>query len=283
MKTLPHTTFGADHTKPTLYFGHANAYPPGAYKQLIEPLLDKHQVVSYLQRALWQPSPHINTIQSWHDLADDVIRFFDQQGLKNVIGVGHSLGAVTSFLAAQKRPDLFKALVMIESVVFSRAFCGLNALMPKYLKKKVPIINKALNRPDQWENKKQAFAFHRRARAFKRVSDAVLWDFIEDGVVPKGNHLTLRYPKIWEAKCYASVTYFRNQLLTSKLPILAFRGKHTDTVPADFWQKWQGNPNHQLVECADASHLLPLERPEWLTPQIKQFIEAQNQSQQHAA
>ena len=112
MKNLPFIKFGADPAKPTLYFGHANAYPPEAYQSLIDPLLVDHQVFSYLQRGLWQPSPHINTIKSWHDLADDVIRFFDQQGLRNVIGVGHSLGAVTSFLAAQKRPDLFKALVM---------------------------------------------------------------------------------------------------------------------------------------------------------------------------
>lgn len=276
MNPLPFITMGADSEKPTLYFGHANAYPPEAYQQLLSPLLADHQVISYLQRGLWQPSPHINTINSWHDLADDVIRFFDQQDLKHVIAVGHSLGAVTSFLAAQKRPDLFKAMVMIEPVVYSRAFCGLNAVMPKYLKKKVPIINKALNRPDVWENKKQAFAFHRRARAFRRITDAVLWDFIEHGVVPKGSQMTLRYPKIWEAKCYATVTYFRNLLLTSTLPVLAFRGSDTDTVPADFWQKWQSNPHHQLIECAHASHLLPFEQPELLAEHIKSFIKAQN-------
>ncbi len=273
MNSYPHEIFG--NGQQTLYFGHANAYAPGAYRAIIEPLAQNHQVQAYLQRPLWQPSPDIHSINNWHDLAEDVIGYFEQQNLKGLVAVGHSLGALTAFLAGNKRPDLIKAVVMIEPVLFSRGFCLVNQFMPKVLKKRVAIINKALNRPDAWQDLQQAFDFHRRARAFKRISDEILWDIINACVVPtEDGKVTLRYHKKWEAKCYASVTYFRGQLMKSNLPLLVFRGDYTDTVPEGFWRRWQKQhqPHHQLVSVEKAGHLLPFERPDVLNPVIADFV-----------
>lgn len=275
MKNLPFEVFGPENAEHTLYFAHANAYPPQTYRRLIEPFAKKYRVICYLQRPLWQPTPSTAEISSWHQFADDVIAFLDQQKLKNVLAYGHSLGSVTAFLAACKRPDLFKALAMIEPVMFSRRFCLLNHLTPWFLKQKVNIINKALNRPDTWHNQQQAFDFHRRTRAFKYVSDAVLWDFIEHGVIADGNQVRLRYPTNWEAHVYGTVSYFRGKLLNSALPILAFRGEHSTTIPRDFWQKWErkNNPQHRLIELKNSSHLLPFEQPDVVVKELTTFFE----------
>lgn len=274
--TYPHQVFGQGET--TLYFGHANAYTPEAYRSLIEPLAKQHRVQAYCQRPLWRPSPDIHSIKNWHDLADDVIAYFDQEGLRDVVAVGHSLGSVTAFLAAHKRPDLIRALVMIEPVMFSQTFCLINRFIPKVFKKRVAIINKALNRPDTWDNRQQAFDFHRRARAFKGISDEVLWQII-DGCTEStdAGQVTLCYHKKWEAKCYASVTHFRKQLLQSTLPVLVCRGVKTDTIPEAFWRHWQSHhsPHHQLMDFDDAGHLLPFEKPNALLPVIQEFISRQ--------
>lgn len=275
MKQLPFEVFGSEHAEHTLYFAHANAYPPQTYRRLIEPFTKQYRIICYLQRPLWQPTPSTCDLSSWQQFADDVIAFFDQQKLKNVVAYGHSLGAVTAFLAAGKRPDLFKALAMIEPVMFSRGFCLLNQLMPWFLKKRVNIISKALNRPDTWDNKQQAFDFHRRTRAFKYVSDEVLWDFIEHGVVANDNRACLRYPTDWEAHVYGTVCYFRGRLLNAKLPILAFRGEHTTTIPRSFWSRWErkNNPLHRLIELKDSSHLLPFEQPDVIVEELNSFFE----------
>lgn len=270
MSLLPFIEYGNLGEK--IHFAHANAYPPASYHDLLESLGSKHRVLAFEQRPLWSDFQKPEVLKNWYLLADDLIDFCDQQQLKNIVGIGHSMGAVASFMAAQKRPDIFRGLVMIEPVAFSRMFCWLNRLTPWILKRRVPLIKKTLNRPDQWKNQQLAFDFHRKARAFSRVSDSVLWSYIKAGVVKENGDCYLRYSKSWEVRCYATISYYRNQLLSSTLPILAFRGEYTDTISLKFWQKWQKNPHHKLIQHADKGHLLPFEAPEILTEEILRFI-----------
>lgn len=257
-----------------IYFAHANAYPPASYQAIIDGLREMAPVISYLQRPLWPTPSEPETVTSWHDFADDVMGFFKQEKITHVLAVGHSMGAVSSFLAATKRPDLFKALVMIEPVVFSRGFCWLNRILPRFIRHQVPLIKKTLLRPDQWPSLQAAFDFHRRTRAFKRVSDEQLWQFINAGVKSDNTGtFRLAFDKHWEAHIYQTVTPFRKQLLQSTLPVLALRGAETDTIPAAFWQRWHSNNNHQLVEIPNSSHLLPIERPEQVLSHVIPFIE----------
>jgi len=259
-----------------IYFAHANAYPPASYQAIIDGLRELAPVISYLQRPLWAEPPAPESVTSWHDFADDVIAFFEQENISNVMAVGHSMGAVSAFLAATQRPDLFKALVMIEPVVFNRGFCWLNRILPRFIRERVPIIKKTLHRPDQWPSLQAAFDFHRRTRAFKRVSDEQLWQYIHAGVkADDTGSFRLVFDKRWEAHIYQTVTPFRKQLLQSSLPVLALRGAETDTIPAAFWQRWHSNNNHQLIEIPNSSHLLPIERPEQVLSHVIPFIEQQ--------
>ncbi|MCP4427116.1 MAG: hypothetical protein GY803_21730 [Chloroflexi bacterium] len=70
---------------PILHFAHANAYPPGCYRQFFEALLPHYRVLAIEQRPL-HPNSNPDDLKSWGLLADDLIRFFEQEGLENVIG-----------------------------------------------------------------------------------------------------------------------------------------------------------------------------------------------------
>ncbi|WP_395373499.1 alpha/beta fold hydrolase [Marinicella sp. W31] len=269
-RVLPFLDFGG--SGQVLHFAHANAYPPAAYKDLIQPLLHKHRVIAYEQRPLWPDAPEPQSLTSWQVLVDDLIRFLDQQQLQNIIGIGHSMGSVVSFMAACKRPDLFRALVMIEPVAFSRTVCWFNRSLPWFFKQRIALIQKTLNRPDCWESQQAAFDFHRKARAFARVSDAALWSYIQAGVVNHEGSWKLRFPKAWEARCYGAISFFRSSLLNSQLPVLAFRGVHQSTIPDVFWQHWQQNTHHRLIEMPDHGHLLPLEAPTLVSEHILEFL-----------
>lgn len=273
MDALPFDCWGENRGKAPVYFAHANAYPPGSYQPLIDALTQYRQVIAYRQRPLWQPTPDVNSISNWHQLADDVIRFFDQQGLKNVLAVGHSLGSVTAFLAARKRPDLIKALVMIEPVALPWMYCALTRVFPALVKQRVTIIKKALGRPNRFESLQAAFEFHRKPRAFRRIADEQLWHYIRAGVHETAEGWELTYPREWEARVYATATYFRRQLTTSALPVMGLRGGHSDTISASFWQQWQSNQNHCFAEFPDQGHLLPLENPEGVIAAMRPFVE----------
>ena len=273
MKQLPKQSWGDATNQQPIYFAHANAYPPGSYQPIIDALTEHRQVVSYLQRPLWQPAPEPKTLKNWQQLADDVIQFFDQNNMKNVVAVGHSLGSVTAYMAAQKRPDLIKALVMIEPVTLPRFFCWLTRAFPALVKKRVKIIDKAMNRPDRFDSLQAAYDFHRKPRAFKRISDDNLWHYIRAGIIEQGGEFRLAYPRQWEAQVYATATYFRNDLLNSKLPVLAMRGAHSDTISAGFWGKWKKNSSHQFVDFPDNGHLLPLENPTAVIESLLPFVQ----------
>jgi len=273
MKQLPKMSWGEANDQSPIYFAHANAYPPGSYQPIIDALSEKRQVVSYLQRPLWDPVPNPAELKSWHQLSDDVIAFFDQNQMKNVVAVGHSLGSVTAFMVAQKRPDLIKALVMIEPVTLPWFFCWLTRAFPRLVKKRVTIIQKALGRPNRFESVQAAYDFHRKPRAFKRISDENLWHYVNAGIVPDGQEFRLAYPRDWEARIYATATYFRSQLLHSELPVMAMRGAHSNTIDGKFWQRWKHNQNHQFVDFPQAGHLLPLEEPDAVIEQLMPFVE----------
>ncbi len=273
MNPLPKKTWGEPSDQQPIYFAHANAYPPGSYQPIIDALAKKRQVVSYLQKPLWQPTPDPVELKSWQQLTDDVIRFFDQNNMKNVVAVGHSLGSVTAFMAAQRRPDLIKALVMIEPVALPWFFCWLTRAFPSMVKKRVTIIQKALGRPDRFVSKQAAFDFHRKPRAFQRISDENLMHYIDAGIIAQGGEFRLAYPRDWEARVYATATYFRGQLLHSELPVMGMRGAHSNTIDEKFWLKWKRNANHQLVDFPDAGHLLPLEEPDAVIQHVLPFVE----------
>lgn len=273
MQTLPFTRWGEPGSDTAIYFAHANGYPPGSYQTIIDALVEYRPVVAYHQRPLWHPTPDPMGINNWHQLADDVIQFFDQQKLRGVVAVGHSLGSVTAFLAAIKRPDLIKALVMIEPVALPWLYCFLTRVFPGLVKQRVSIIKKAMRRPNRFDTPQAAFDFHRKPRVFQRIDDAQLWHYIHAGLQPANGAFELSYPREWEARVYATATYFRRHLKSSKLPVLGMRGGHSDTISAAFWQQWQSNPNHQFAAFPDQGHLLPLENPTGVIEAMRPFLE----------
>jgi pimeloyl-ACP methyl ester carboxylesterase len=141
------------------------------------------------------------------------------------------------------------------------------------VKKRVAIIQKALGRPNRFESLQAAFDFHRKPRAFKRISDDNLWHYINAGIKAHGDEFRLSYPREWEARVYATATYFRAQLLDSSLPVLGMRGAHSDTIDEKFWLKWQRNQNHRFVDFPEAGHLLPMEEPAAVIDKILPFVE----------
>ena len=176
---IPFYNFGGKGN--VIHFAHANAYPPGSYEQMMQPLLANYKVIGLEQRPLWKDS-QASLLKNWNLLADDLITFFDQQGLRNVIGMGHSMGGVVSILAAQRRPDLFSKLVLIDPVIFPTKLGFFSQLIPFALRKRmIPIAKLAAKRRDLWPDQKTVFNSFRTKKVFKQFSDTVLWDFVRAG------------------------------------------------------------------------------------------------------
>lgn len=269
---IPFHDFGGEGE--LIHFAHANGYSPESYNQLLHPLTNDYQVIGMLQRPLWQNTDY-TLIKNWHQLADDMIQFFDEQKIMGVIGLGHSLGGVVSVLAANKRPDLFSKLVLIEPVIFPKLMTTINHLMPMALRKKyVPVAKVALKRRDHWSSEQELFDSYRKKKIFALMSDSSIWDWIKAGTMPDDRGgVTLRFTKQWEAHMYATVTNVLDGLDKLKIPFYILKGENTNVISDKMWTKLNSKyPTERLIEYKKATHLLPLELPEEIAIDILSII-----------
>ncbi len=270
--TIPFVDFGGQGE--VIHLAHANGFPPKSYQQLVDKLTPHYRVIGMKARPLWLNS-NPEDFSSWREGADDLIRFLDETGLSNIIGMGHSFGAVCTLIAANKRPDLFRKLVLIEPVVLPKWYYLLTLITPSFLVKQInPIIKKTLVRRDSWTNRDAAFKQFRKNRLFANTDDAELWDYVNCGTSSneKGG-VSLAYSKEWEAKIYMTVTNPWREFKLLKQPFLVIRGETSDTIFPSVWKKLKAsNPNGNFIEFEDTGHIVPLEKPIKVAETIRTFL-----------
>jgi pimeloyl-ACP methyl ester carboxylesterase len=258
---------------PVLHFSHANGFHPLAYRALLEPLLDEHEVIASLHRPLWQPAPEPLSLNSWQPFADDLLRLLERFD-HPVVSVGHSMGSAAILLAAAQRPELFKALVIIEPVLVPRRYLYLLRWFGRFAKRKIPLVRRTLDRVDCWSDKQAAFEHFRPKAVFKHIGDAVLWDYVEHGIREDGRgQFELSYSKAWEAHCYTLVHDLWPILPRIDVPVLAIRGGNSNTLSLPSWNRWrQISPQHDYLEIEQAGHLVPFERPDRIATEIRDWL-----------
>ena len=256
---IPFHDFGGN--GPLLHFAHANAYPPRCFQQLIHQLLPHYHVIGIYHRPLW-PGSQPKDLTSWEMIGDDMLRFFAEQGVEQLVGVGHSMGAVATMFAAVKRPSLFTKLILIEPVVLPPVFIAEVQDDPEQLDQ-LPIISHAHQRRFQWPNRQAAFNHFRRRKAFHRWPDEALRDYVNYGLRDAAGQVTLTYTREWEAHCYRLAAYPAWQLIPQITPpLLVIRASNTDSLWPESWQLWQEiQPQTTFIQIEDAGHMVVMEQP----------------------
>ncbi len=119
---IPYTDF--DGQGPELFFLHANGYPPACYTPLFARLRSGFHITGMHLRPLWQAEQPGN-LEDWRLLSSDFIQFITERGSPPLIAVGHSVGGMVALRAALLEPRLFRAMVLIDPVLFPPAIIRL--------------------------------------------------------------------------------------------------------------------------------------------------------------
>ncbi len=258
-----------------LVFAHANGYPPGSYRRLLALLGEQYAVTGYRHRPLWsrEPAP---TRANWHQFANDLIQTLERAGAEPVWMMGHSLGGVVAMLAALQRPQLFRGLVLLDPVFAkTRQVLGLN-LTPRARLAKIPMIRRALNRPDRFPDPQAAFEFHRGKRAFSAFPDEVLWDYVRAGFKQGAEgDWELAYAGGWEAAVYSSLPLAWPRLPRLRLPTLGIGGDSSDILPAAALRRWARLQPGAELHSIPGGHLFPLEHPDQTAALVLDFLSRQ--------
>lgn len=262
----------------SLHFLHANGYPPECYRPLFELLKTEYRVFGMYLRPLWEDAKP-QEIWNWHPLSDDLLRFITEREPYPVIGVGHSIGAVVTLRAALRDRRKFRALVLIDPVLFVPPLLAMWGVIRAIgLKDRIhPLILGAKKRRRTFDDLETVFRGYRNRPVFRYMSDENLRAYIEGITKPSANGgYELVYSPEWEVQIYRSGLHdfdiWRN-LPKLEVPTLFIRGVETDTFlenAARLVRRKQ--PKVRVEALAKSTHILPLERPKEVFEIMQSFL-----------
>jgi pimeloyl-ACP methyl ester carboxylesterase len=241
---------------------------------LLARLAESFKVLAVHHRPLWPNPAPPESLQDWHIFSHDLIRFMDEQELRGVIGIGHSMGAVATMYAAIQRPELFQALVLVEPILLLPAMLQLLQVEPEAMEE-VPIVSAARKRRTHWPSAAVAFEHFRPKPVFARFSDVALRDYLAAGLRPAAEGgVTLAFSREWEAAIYCHPPADVWQIVPQiSQPTLAVRAAESNSLFPEAWELWQNSQQDAVfVEIMDTGHLLLMERPVELAEVVLRFL-----------
>ena len=261
--------------KPLIHFAHATGLPSQTYQKLFDALSDEYDVVYVPLIGADSRYPVTN---QWDFLVQQIIDSIETQAQgRKVIALGHSLGAVLSFMVSNKRPELIHQVIMLDpALIIGKASLGLHLaklFSTKMVDKSTP-AGLSAKRRDHWDSREQAAGLLRSRGLFKDFDQDCFDAYIQYGLkddVAKGG-VTLSIPKQVEVEIFRTTpSLWWLPQPKPKVPVDIVVGQQSEFLKHKFpqiAQKKLGIP-YQIVE---GGHMFPLEHPLETVAKIKSLI-----------
>jgi pimeloyl-ACP methyl ester carboxylesterase len=260
---------------PVLVLAHANGFPIGSYRVLAGLLATRFRVMGYEARPLW-PGSDPGELRGWTDLGDDLRTVLRGASLSGIVGVGHSVGAVSTILASTRDPDLFRTRVLIDPVLFTGPRARLWGLFQAFgLASRMSIVRGARQRRESWTDPAEAHQSWAAKPLFARWEPRCLDDYVESGLVPDPHGgFRLRYPRAWEAAIFETTPSDPWPWVREvKSPSLFLRGSDSETFLPEASERVRREvAGCEIREVPGTTHLLPFERPDAVAEAILDFL-----------
>ncbi|MFY0665902.1 MAG: alpha/beta hydrolase [Natronospirillum sp.] len=247
-------------SKDILHFAHANGFPVATYRRFLAPLKAEFDLAT---TDFIGHHPSYPVTNNWFKLCDHLIHDIEQHG-QPVVGVGHSLGGGLMFMSSLLRPDLFKAVVVLDVPLMTFWESSLFAIMKRtpWLDRVTP-AGRAARRRAEWQTQDDAFAYWRTRPLFRRFPDDVLWDYVHAVTDQNEQGLwTLRFRPEIEASIFRTYpTNWVRHYHKRHDGLQVVVGEDTRLVKPHhirLMRERLGIPVHQVP----GGHLFPLELPE---------------------
>lgn len=256
--------------KPTIHFGHANGFPAKTYSHLFEGLSESFDVI-HVDKFGHNPLYPVEI--GWKNQVDELISFLQSRTTQPVIGVGHSLGASITIMAAAKMPELFKSLILLDPVIMN----GVRGLAVS-VARKLGLIDqfspagKSKDRRDHWNTVEDARSNFSGKALFRGFDAQSLDNYLEYGLkaYEDGYKLTFR-PEI-EVELFRTVPVHFDRLKgkLKHMPGVVIAGDHTNVTVRGVARRFcrQQDFEHKVIQ---GYHMFPLEQPGNTVKLIKQY------------
>ncbi len=245
--------------KDILHFAHANGFPGESYRALLDCFKNDYRVIAVDKLGHSVDYPVNN---NWSNLADEIIVHVEKNAGRPVIGVGHSLGSIVTFIASHKRPDLFRAVIMLDPPFFWGSAGFIFRLMKLTgIADRFTPANQSSGRMRHWPDMETARAYFHSKALFRAFDPQCLEDYIKCGTVEGPDGVSLAYNVETEVKIFQTMP--DNISIYDKIrgvPGSIIYGETSHAVHKRSLKKFTERHGFTL-RTAPGGHLFPLEKP----------------------
>jgi pimeloyl-ACP methyl ester carboxylesterase len=245
-----------------IVFSHANGFPAGTYRSLFECWRAAGRPVHAVEKFGHDPAYPVSS--NWPHLRDQLAHFIEREVAQPAMLVGHSLGGYLSVLAAARRPELVRGVVLLDSPIIggwkARALQLAKAtgigerFSPGFVSKR---------RRQHWPSADAAFQHFASKPAFARWDPAVLRDYIAAGTERHAGQQRLAFEREVETLIYNTLPHHLPRVLRAHplaCPLAFIGGTHSPEVR----QVGMGTTERLTagrIRWIEGGHLFPMERP----------------------
>jgi pimeloyl-ACP methyl ester carboxylesterase len=266
---------------PVIAFSHANGFPAGTYRKHFEAWRAAGYRVVAVERYGHDPAYPVTS--NWPRLRDELLDLVRRESPGAPVHlVGHSLGGYLSLLAACKRPEWVRSVVLIDSPVLtgwkahSVQVMKVGRLIHRFSPGRI-----SSKRRWQWPTRQAAWEHFAGKSNFARWDPEVLQDYIASGTEPDPEGATpeavrLAFQRDIETRIYNSLAHNLGRVLhrhPPKCPITFLAGTQSVEVRQVGLAATRALV-HERLEWLEGSHLFPMEKPEATAAAVLRWLPA---------
>ena len=166
--------------KNVIHFSHANGFPASTYRTIFAELADDYEL-RFIERI--GHDARFPVTRDWPHLVAQLLDDIEYRYEQPVWLVGHSLGGYLSLMAALKKPQWVRGVVMLDSPVIAGWRSNvLRVTQWTGLDERLSPAAATRTRRTRWASREEAWRHFHRKPAFARWDERVLSDYIDFGI-----------------------------------------------------------------------------------------------------
>ena len=273
--------------KPVIHFAHANGMPSPVYEPFFEKLAEFF-TIEYI--SMLGDTPDYPVDNQWRSLTQQIVDSVKdtckKHGVKQVVAVGHSLGAMCTLQALYRAPEYFSQAVLMDppwiygkvSLLWHLAKTADRLpWMNDRLMDKLSPAGVSKHRRDVWDSREDAYDKLRHKGFFKDFTEHSFQGYIEHGLHERADgKVTLAIPKASEVAVFRTNPswYWLTPNRAPKVPVTLIIGEDSIFLKRRFPQQIKSRLRIPYITHT-GGHMFPLEHPESVSEQVLALIEKQ--------
>ena len=256
---------------------HATGFHGRCFDPVVESLHTDYECTSFDFRGYGDSNLPNDWPVAWQGYCDDALAITKSLQNKNqIIAVGHSMGATALVMAALIEPELFKALILYEPIIFPESMR--NAQTASH--QPSPLAEGARRRRTTFASRDEAFANYSSKPPMNVFDEKSLRAYVDFGfndvriAETYENCVVLKCNPEHEARTYETGTSHETweQLHLLRVPTWIVAGAVAPMQPSS-WSELIAKkiPNSKFIQWPDAGHFGPMQQPARLADLVREI------------